>query len=361
MNVVFALVVTTLRGMRRDRSALIFLLILPVALMVMMGNIYAAEDADLPAVAVLADESDLTSAAVVDSLRSAGSVELEVVEDRTALDDAVRRRRVDAGVVVGTDGAVQLVGAPDVQLPGGIRFIVSGAVTRVDRAAALAATSPELTMAAVLDALPAPGTMPVDDGHEARTEAAIGVLVLVTFMNLLAYASLVPTHRSIGVLDRLGVVPTRRGTVIVGYAASFVTVATVQLTLALLAGRFLVGIGWGPVAQVAIVAAGLAVAAAGLATLAATLLPSPESGSTLGGPVGFALGMLGGCLWPLSFVGGLLEQIGGWVPHQWAVASLTDIASGDATLTSLTPAVVALVGFGMVGAALGGRRLASSW
>lgn len=359
-SVVGALVASTMQHMRRDRSAIVFLGILPVALMVLMGNIYAAEDGAVPALAVLSESADGASAAVVESLEASGSVDLIEVEGRESLDDAVRRRRVDAGLVLGADGSATLVGPPQVQLPGGVRFVVAGAVDRAQNAAALAASTGR-SVGEVLGALPPPVVPPVEDPAAARTEAAIGVLVLVTFMNLIAFGSMVPSHRSLGVFDRLRVVPAGRVTVLGGYAVTFVAVAAVQIVVSLLAGTFVVGIHWGPVLPVLAVTAGLAVAAGGMGTMAATLLPTPESGSTIGGPIGFALGMLGGCLWPLAFVGGVLETIGQWVPHQWAVAALRDVSYDDATAGQMIVRVGALLVVGLLGAALGSRRLATSW
>lgn len=355
-----ALVVSTMREMRRDRSAIVFLGILPIALMVLMGNIYAAEDGAVPSLAVLSEMAEGTGELVVDGLRSSGSVELVELVDRDDLDDAVRRRRVDAGLVATADGSFTLVGAPQVQLPGGIRFVVGGAVDRAERAVALAEATGR-PAEELFDTLPAPVAPPVEDPDEARTEAAIGILVLVTFMNLIAYGSMVPSHRSLGVFDRLRVVPAGRGAVLSGYTVTFVAVAAVQVVVSLLAGRLLVGIDWGPLLPVLVIGVGLAVAAGGVGTLAATLLPTPESGSAIGGPVGFALGMLGGCLWPLDFVGGTLETIGQWVPHQWAIAVLRDVADGGGSLTRLAVHVLALCAVGVLAAAVGSRRLASSW
>lgn len=358
--VVGALVVATLRGMVRDRSSIVYLVVLPMALMVLMGNIYASEDGSVPSLGVLVEDAGPTGAMVDESLRSSGALEVVAMTDREHLDDAVRRRHVDAGFVIGEDRSAALVGPPQVQLPGGIRFVVGGAVDRAERAVRLAAVTGR-PVEAVFAELPSPVAPPVEDPDEARTEAAIGVLVLVTFMNLIAYGSMVPSHRTLGVFGRLRAVPAGRGAVLLAYAITFTAVAFVQVTIALLAGRVLVGIDWGPTVPVIAVTAGLAVAAGGIGTLAATLLPTPESGSTIGGPVGFALGMLGGCLWPLAFVGGALEAIGQWVPHQWAVAALREISYGYVSPGRLAVQVGGLLLAGVIGAALGSRRLATSW
>lgn len=361
MNAIAALVLATFRHTRRDRTSMVFLVLLPIGLMVLMGNIYAAEDNPVPQVLVHVVEPGPVSDHVIETLEAGGAVALARTDNRDDLDDAVRRRSVDAGLVLRKGSPVELVGPPDVQLPDGVRLVVSGAVTRVDRALSLAAASPDVGVAEWLAALPAQEPLPGEDPREARTQAAIGVLVLVTFMNLVAYGSLLPDHRDVGVLVRLGAAPAPRWLVVAGYGAAFVAVAAMQIVIAVAAGAFLVGIDWGPLPQVALVGAGLAVAAGGVATLGATLLPTPESGTTMGGPIGFALGMLGGCLWPLEFVGGTLESIGRWVPHHWAVEGLRAVADGSATVAELATATGALAAAGAVCAAVGALRLATFW
>lgn len=361
MNAVAALVVATFRHTRRDRTTVVFLVLLPIGLMVLMGNIYAATDNSVPTVLIHVAEPGPISDHVIETLEAGGAVTLKRTDSRDDLDDAVRRRSVDAGLVLRERSRVELVGPPDVQLPDGVRLVVTGAVSRVDRALSLATASPALSVVDALAALPAPDPIPDEDPRQARTLAAIGVLVLVTFMNAIAYGFVLPDHRDIGVLGRLGVAPARRWMLVAGYGATFVAVAAVQTAIAVAAGRFLVGIDWGPLPQVAVVGAGLAVAAGGVATMGATLLPTPESGTTLGGPIGFALGMLGGCLWPLEFVGGTLESIGQWVPHSWAVDGLRSVADGSATLSGLATTAGALAAAGALFAAVGARRLASFW
>lgn len=361
MNAVVAIVTAVVNHMRRDRSSLVFLVLLPVGLMYLMGNIYEAEDQSVTRVGLVVERTDSEVDAVAELVRSSESIEAVPFAHRAALDDAVRRRRVDAGVVLDAGHVAEVVGAPDVALPGGVVFVVRGAQSRIDQAVVLAATVPTLDLDGALALLPAAAEAPIAAGVEARTEAAIGVLVLVAFMNLIAFGSIVPSHRQLGVIDRVGAAPVRRSAVLAGYAVAFVAVALIQVTTMLLAGRVGVGISWGPTVQVAAVAFGLAVAAGGAGTMAAAVLPSPEAGSSVGGPVGFALGMLGGCLWPLSFVGGTLETIGRWVPHNWAVETLRDVAAGVAGAGQVVASAAALVGVGLFLALIGSRRFAATW
>jgi ABC-2 type transport system permease protein len=362
VSALVAIVLNQLRQLRRDRAAAMFLVVMPVCLMVVLGNIYAAEDHPVPRLAVV-DAPGPVADAIATVLESSGAAQLVPVAGRGDLDRLVRRRHVDAGLVLPADGttSVELVGAPDVQLPGGVRQLVSGAVVRVDAAVALADAVPELDLDAALRSLGPQPALRLGDGSEARREAAAAVLVLVTFMNLIAFGSVVPTHRRLGVLARLGAMPVGAARLTVGYIAAFTAVAGVQIAVALLAGRLFLGVEWGPAGVVGPLVMALAVAAGAVGALAGTLLPGPEAGSTIGGPVGFVLGMLGGCLWPLSIVGRPLQLIGQLTPHAWAVEGLRVASEHDATLGSVAVAGAVLAGTALVCGGVGARRLATAW
>jgi ABC-2 type transport system permease protein len=46
---------------------------------------------------------------------------------------------------------------------------------------------------------------------------------------------------------------------------------------------------------------------------------TPEQTQSVGVPLGIAMGMLGGALWPLDFVPDWLRQLGHVTPHAWAM------------------------------------------
>lgn len=353
MSAVWAITAMVAHHLRRDRSAVFFLVVLPVGLMYVLGNIYVSEADGPPVVAVTVDD---TSRAVGDVLVSSAALDALLVDRRETVEDLVRRREVDAGVVVAQGRPVELVAIPDVELAGGVRLVVGGLVTRAAAAERLVTDGVAADADEALTLLPPPPSVTSEQSGFARTEAAIGVLVLMVFMNLIVFASVVPSHRQLGVLDRVGASPVNPASVAIGYAVAFWCVACVQLVVMLMSGRALLGIQWGPTLQVFPIVVGLAVAAAGVASLGATLFPSPESGSSIGGPVGFALGMLGGCLWPLDFVGGPLATIGRWIPHHWAVEGFASVALHEASSRSIAGATVALVGAGVASALFGAFR-----
>lgn len=358
------------RLMARDRTALVFVLALPVMITWVLGTIYVAQDDDRPArVGLVAEGRGPVSDLVIDRLAGSGVVEIERFADRTELERAVRRSAVAAGVVVPAaldqphSGAeVDLIGPPGVAAPDGPRGVVETVVADVGTTLQLGyALAPEDPFGQGLDAalahLDPPGARTsVQEATGAHAGATIATLVLFVFMNTMAMSSVVPAQRILGILARLGASPASLATVAAGQGLALASIAALQAAVVLACGSVLFGISWGDPLALATVVALIAVAAGGLGLMVGTVLPSVESGTSIAGPAGFALGMLGGCLWPLDIVGPTLRGLGHLTPHAWAVKALDEVVAGGAASATLVPLAVLAVTAG-VSMAIGGWRM----
>jgi ABC-2 type transport system permease protein len=131
----------------------------------------------------------------------------------------------------------------------------------------------------------------------------------------------------------------------------------VQAALMLGTGRLLFGLTWADWPAFLLVVALVAAAAAALAVALATVLPAPELGATVAGPVAFVLAMLGGCLWPLEVVGPALARAGHLTPHAWALEALRGVGVGGDSLAQVAPRLVPLIAMTVALVAFGGVRL----
>lgn len=389
-TVVAAMVGLGWRRLRRDPVGLIFTFAMPLAIAVVMGAIYMAEASGPAAVGVVADASDPVAGDLLDRLDANPLVEVEPYPDRAALDRAVRRRAVDAGVVVPAGlgpmldgGTIQLVGPPGVAAPDGLRAAVE--VTAAETTAAVqlgAVLAPGDPLGAGLDAARArlaegmPGvgaagpTVAGPDGRdevqEAREDqrrdfagnAVLATLVLFVFVNTAGGASAWAELRELGVVGRLRSTSAPSGALAWGLGVYWASFAVVQSVVVLAIGVALFDMPVRSPGAVVAVLAATAVAAAGLAVLVATVLPSSTSGTTVAGPIAFVLAMLGGCLWPLDIVPSALATAGRATPHLWAVDGLQDSAVGGAGPAAVAGSVAVLVAIGLVAGAAGGRRVA---
>ena len=378
------------RRLRRDPVGLIFTFVLPLAIAVVMGAIYMAETSGPAAVGVVADASDPVAGDLLARLDANPLVELEAYPDRTALDGAVRRRAVDAGldVPVGLGptldgGTIQLVGPPGVSAPDGLRAVVE--VTAAETTAAVqlgAVLAPGDPLGAGLDAArvrlapgaPGPGagdtTVADPDGRNATQQgredqrrdfagnAVLATLVLFVFVNTAGGASAWAELRELGVVGRLRSTSAPSGALAWGLGLYWASFALVQSVVVLAVGVALFDMPLRAPAAVVAVLAATAVAAGGVAVLVATVLPSSSSGTTVAGPIAFVLAMLGGCLWPLEIVPAALATAGRATPHLWAVEGLQHSAVGGAGPAAVAGSVAVLVAIGLIAGAAGGRRVA---
>ena len=367
------------RRLRRDPVGLIFTLVMPLAIAVVMGSIYMAAASGPAAVGVVADPSDPVAGDLVARLDANALVEIHAYRDRAALDRAVRRRGVDAGLVVpsglGTalDGqSIELVGPPGVAAPDGLRAAVE--VTAAETTAAVqlgAVLAPGDPLGAGLDAARArladgASGSGADDGLDGRQDqrrdfagnAILATLVLFVFVNTAGGASAWAELRELGVVGRLRSTTATSGALAWGLGLYWASFAVVQSVIVLAIGVALFDMPMRSPAGVVAVLAATAVAAGGLAVLVATVLPSSASGTTVAGPIAFVLAMLGGCLWPLEIVPSALATAGRATPHLWAVDGLQDGAVGGAGPAAVGGSIAVLVAIGLVAGVAGGRRVA---
>ncbi len=65
-------------------------------------------------------------------------------------------------------------------------------------------------------------------------------------------------------------------------------------------------------------------------------------------PLGIALGMLGGCMWPLEVVGSTMKTIGHLVPHAWAMDAFVTLVAKGGDLAAIAPQLLVLLGYAAV-------------
>ena len=113
--------------------------------------------------------------------------------------------------------------------------------------------------------------------------------------------------------------PTSAGAVVFAEMIGAFLVALFQSALMLAVGGLLFGVDWGPPLAVASLLVALALVCAGSGLLLATVVRTPEQAISIGPPIGIAMGMLGGCMWPLEGVGPVMRAAGHVVPQGWAM------------------------------------------
>jgi ABC-2 type transport system permease protein len=377
----------SLRRMLRDRTALFFIVLLPVLVIAIIGTV--VQNPGGFRIGVLAGQTSGQglATALVDELKTVGP--LRTMTDEDTARTSLRRGEIDAVVLIPADLDTKLLQGDDVQIPvlaggaestqGAVRSAVSAAVARhAERvqAAAFAARNTGTTIAGQLPRASelqrvtpridvtsenvATGSdfLPLGFSYSAPT-----MLVLFVFINALAGGAAVVQTRQLGIYSRAQAAPIRTRNLVLGETLCYLAFSLLQSVLIVAVGGLLFGVGWGnPLAAIALIAV-WALVGTGAGMLSGAVFRTADQASAIGPVIGIGFAMLGGCMWPLEIVPNAVRVLGHVTPHAWAVDAWITLLSRDGTITDITTnlAVLAAFALGMLGLAslILQRRLSS--
>ncbi len=356
----------------RDRTALFFLIVLPVVLIVVVGAV--ARGFGSARIGVLDKDATPSSRALVAAIEQSPGLSVVTYHDLASLETAVARSDVSAGVVVprGLAAAEQTGGtarigivaerANSTQQAAATRVTsvleeVAGRVQAAQfasgfggsfsenlrRVEAIEARTPRVELVSrVVKASQA--TLPAGYEYSAPTE-----LVLFVFLSAVAGGATIVESRRLHMFERMLAAPVRPRTVVLGESVTYLVVALGQSALIVLVGSLGFGVSWGdPLGAVVLVLLWCLVGA-GAGMVSGTLFRTPEQASAIGPVVGIAFAMLGGCMWPLSIVSPAMRAAGHLTPHAWAVDAWTTLIADHGGLVAISGelAVLALFAAGL--------------
>jgi ABC-2 type transport system permease protein len=360
---------TSLLRVTKDRRALFFLIVLPIVVILIVGATVRGFSTVRVGVVDLGSGSAGRSLTV--AMQHAGNLEVRHYPSLSAATTAVSRGEVATAVVLPKDMDAALRSGRAVGVAvladqsnstqqaaaAAVRSVVAREGARVQAAyfassQALGSYEANLNTAAGLQQ-----TMPqsrvvsrvVDSNSQTLPQgfsySAPTMLVLFVFLTALASGGVIIETRQLGLYERMAVAPIRRSAIVVGETLAYFTVALVQAALIVLIGAVVFGVSWGNPAAAACLVVIWALVGAGAGVLSGTLFRTPEQAGAIGPPIGIALAMLGGCMWPLSIVSNFMRQLGHVTPQAWAVDSWTDLLSRGGTLASIAPKLAVLAAF----------------
>ncbi len=211
---------------------------------------------------------------------------------------------------------------------------------RTWRRASSVATHVEQVQIHTVQAESRANTLPGGFGYSAPTQ-----LVLFVFINALAGGAAIIETRRLGMYDRMAAAPVRPRTIIAGETLTYVSLALLQSLLIVGVGAIVFGVSWGnPLAALVLVLT-WAIVGAGAGMLSGTFFKTPEQAGAIGSASGIALGMLGGCMWPLSIVSRTMREIGHVTPQAWAVDAWTGLLARGGSIVSIAPQLGILAAF----------------
>jgi ABC-2 type transport system permease protein len=358
-----------LRRMLRDRTALFFIVLLPVLVIAIIGTVVQNPGGFRLGVLNGQSSGQPLAAAVVEDLAAVGPV--QTLTDEENARTALRRGELDAVVLVPADLDRTLLGGDDVAIPvlaGGaastqaaVRSAISAAVARHAERVQAAAFAARTTGSTVAEQLPrATALQQVTPRITVRTEnvasgseylplgfgySAPTMLVLFVFINALAGGAAIVQTRQLGIHQRALAAPVRARTLVLGESLCCLTFSLLQSALIIGTGSLLFGVGWGnlPAAIALVIAWALVGTGAGM--LSGAVFSTPDQAGAIGPVIGIAFAMLGGCMWPLEIVPDAVRTLGHATPHAWAVDAWITVLSRAGGITDIGTELAVLAGF----------------
>lgn len=385
MRVVLAIAWVELRRFLADRSNLFFVLILPLAMVAVIGWQFGSDRSGSP-VSVHGPGGAATEALV------AGWEDAELaVTVRTTpelVQEDVSRGSAEVGVLLDAEAETAWRDGIPMELE-----IITGsssqapAVTQVVRAQAEAVAT-EATQVGLLEtfgdatearaaledasALVPPAQLLVQqpedpvavafEGAEQFDNGAVAQLLLFVFLSTLNAAPALIKARRDGVVRRTMAAPVTTAQAMAGLTTGRVVIALVQGAYIMLASSLLFGVRWGSLGVAVAVLLVFGLVAAGAAMVIGVLVDSEGAASGLAVGGGLVLGAVGGSMVPLEFYSDTLRQVAQLTPHAWANDAMAQIQRQGAGIADVLPQLGVLaamaVGVLVLGSLLLRRSLA---
>ena len=366
-----AIGLANLRRLMRDRIGLFFVFVLPIVLIVVIGSVFGG--GFTPRVGVLRYDSGPLETDLIDRLRADDDIEVQEIDARDELTDAVERGNVEGGIVIPPDydALLREGGHADITFslrPGSFTSFALLESVQADvnehaaqvRAATFATEEGvgedfEANLVVARDIAGAQPEVDISSSFAGETEidpdagrfdfGAAQELLLFMFLTSLSASSQLIQTRKLGVSRRMISTPTSVGTVLAGETIGRFLVVMVQGLFIVIASALLFGVDWGQPLAAGTIVVLFALVGTGAAMLFGAIFDNDEQANSIGVFAGLGLAALGGCMVPLEVFPATMERIAHVTPHAWAVEGLTDVVLDGATLGDVLPQVLVLVGF----------------
>lgn len=370
------LAANSVRRVVRRPSMLFPTLVLPFLIIGIVG-IALGGSADRLSMGVVAPAGDELADDVVRTLQRTPSIDVTTFPSQASLEAALRRGQLAGGTVLpsgygdsvraGEPVEISFLTTPDQRRTAALRVELQRAVGASSAVWQAARLSHEQTGrpveaeaargADLLEEIPSPQVVTQTLGGD-RAEplgfaytAPSNLVLFIVITSLTSAATLVESRRR-GVPSRVLAMPVRRWTLVSGELLGRFSIAALQAAVIVVVSAVLFGVDWGDPAGLVLLTGGFCLFGAALGMLVGFGARTPSQAASFGPPLGIVLGMLGGCMWPLSVVGDTLRTVGHLTPHAWAMDGYIELVSGGAGVAAVVPQVLAVMAFAAGTAAL---------
>jgi ABC-2 type transport system permease protein len=383
MRVAWLIAFKDLRQRLRDRSALRIAIVAPLVMAVIFSQLLsAATDLHVTYVVANLDGGQLSHVLqddVIGSLANAGVADVTTAATEEAARAEVENGDADAAFVIptgfttsiqaGQPTTLEVVGARDstfgteIAQSLGQRFGdgVVAVQLSVATVGALAGAPLDAAAQVRIAAAAAAARPPIElvDGGASPRQLSLATYfsaaMAILFLFLLAPLGMISlfTERRDGTLARILAGPVRPASVLLGKTLGSFVMATISMTVLIVATTQLIHADWGPAPGVTALIVAAVVSAIGVSTFVTSFARTQESASAASSAVAITLGILGGTFSPAGQGPEVLSTLAMATPHGWFLRGLADLHGSDSSLVDCLPSVAVLLAIGLVTGAIG--------
>ncbi len=381
MRAALVIAAKDLRQKLRDRSVLLMAVLAPLGLAFLFSTMIPSESAFHATYAVVDLDGGVVARGLVDGplsgLATAGVATLVPTATEAEARAAVEARQVAAAIVIpgGFTAAVQagqparllVIGGPStlpVEVARSVLVGFGSQVTAVQvavgTALSVSGASPGPALAAELAAaaVAAPAPIAISSGATADRVAssktfygASMAVLFVFFAAQFGVLSLLAERRN-GTLARMLAAPIAPATILLGKVIVSLVVASLSMSVIVVATTLLLGADWGDPLAVASLVLATALAATGIATLIVGLARTEEQASSFIAVVAMTLAVFGGSFFPMSQAPEGMAALSVVTPHAWFLRGINDLAAGGG-IAAVAPSLLVLATVGLVTGGIG--------
>jgi ABC-2 type transport system permease protein len=350
LTVIFGAAAASGAGTRRDGRRLAVLFLLPAVIMAIIGLAMGGYSTSSFVVGVIDQAHTPQSLALVAGLESNQQFRVRDYTDNEKLRLAVFRGRMNAGIIIPAGWH----GESDLQVY----------VTHASAGSAIVQAGIDAELSRMASGLAAPN-IPVrypGGGHAGSPRLGFAYtapanLVLFVMINGFVSALAILRLRESGISRRLLAAPRKTSELFLMLAVGPAQQMIAQSVFLIVAAWLFFGVHWGEAMGVTLITAAVVCLGVALVLLMATVFRTQQQAISLGPWIGVALGMLGGCMWPLEIVPPIMKTIARLSPASWAMDAYLGLIFDHATLHDILPDVAMVFVFAIVIAAWGIVRL----
>ena len=366
LRIIGAFVSVLVHSLTRDRTALFFMIALPVIVIVVVGAAFGGSTRVELGVVALDTDPRAAAWSIASTTPMGSSSPASTTSTPAAV--AIRQAEVSAVVVIPEGFEASLADNGEVVMPFAARSGDQGALTarvavtgvledlgaRVGAARLVTAETGgafDDNLSAAVDAGAAGATEVVTlGGGEARDLSRFSLvapqnLVLFVFITSLSGGAYLVTVRNAGVLRRVASTRASTTSVLAGLTAGWFAVAVVQSVLILGIGALVFGVRWGDPTGVILLTAAFAAVGASAGLLLGALGRDDDKVGSLAPIIGITLGALGGCMVPIEIFPPAMETIAHGVPQFWAMTAWQRLVFDGAGVEAIVGPLLVLTGF----------------